>query len=147
MSETEYGLGSRLLHRIALGKTFVAEASYDLEQALGKYPWEPIEMKTGAIIDYTLRLYGIPVRWRTRIDLFEPEIRFIDTQVKGPYRYWRHLHEFDEIDAGTSIRDKVDYELPFGPLGTMARALFVRGSLESIFQYRRQAVADIFGSP
>ncbi len=105
----------------------------------------PIDMKAGAIIDYSLRLYGVSVKWRTRIEAFEPELRFVDTQLKGPYRYWHHLHEFEEVEQGTRMRDVVDYELPFGPLGTMARALFVRRSLESIFGYRRQALTEILG--
>jgi len=105
----------------------------------------PIEMKTGAIIDYSLRLYGVSLNWRTRIEAFEPESRFVDTQLKGPYRHWYHLHEFEEVEQGTRMRDVVDYELPFGPLGTVARALFVRRSLERIFGYRRRAVTEIFG--
>lgn len=106
----------------------------------------PLEMKAGAIIDYSLRLYGVSLKWKTRIEVFEPELRFVDTQLKGPYRYWHHLHEFEEVELGTRMRDVVDYELPFGPLGTVARALFVRRSLERIFGYRRQAVTEIFGA-
>ncbi|RME80825.1 MAG: CDP-paratose 2-epimerase [Caldilineae bacterium] len=105
----------------------------------------PIEMKAGASIDYSIRLYGVSLKWRTRIEAFEPESRFVDTQIKGPYRYWHHLHEFEEVERGTRMRDIVDYELPLGPLGTVARALFVRKSLERIFGYRRQAVIEIFG--
>jgi ligand-binding SRPBCC domain-containing protein len=106
----------------------------------------PIPMKKGTLIDYSLRLYWVPLRWKTSIELFEPESRFVDTQLKGPYRDWRHLHEFEEVEQGTRMRDVVDYELPYGPLGTVARALFVRGALERIFGYRRQAITDIFGS-
>jgi len=75
----------------------------------------PIEMKAGAIIDYSLRLYGVSLNWRTRIEAFEPESRFVDTQLKGLYRHWYHLHEFEEVEQGTRMRDVVDYELPFGP--------------------------------
>ena len=106
---------------------------------------EPIEMKAGVIIDYSLRLYGVSLKWKTRIETFEPEVRFVDTQLKGPYRYWQHLHEFEEVEEGTRMRDVVNYELPLGPLGTMARVLFVRRSLERIFGYRRRAVSEIFG--
>jgi ligand-binding SRPBCC domain-containing protein len=106
----------------------------------------PIEMREGAIIDYSLRLHGLPVRWRTRIDCFEPEERFVDTQIKGPYRYWRHLHEFEEVPEGTLLRDRVDYELPLGPLGAVARQLFVRRSLERIFSYRREVIGELMGS-
>jgi len=104
----------------------------------------PIEMCEGALIDYQLKLYGLPVRWRTRIESYEPEERFIDTQLKGPYRYWHHLHEFKEHQGGTEMRDLVNYELPFGPLGSIARALFVKRSLADIFKHRRQVIHSLF---
>lgn len=106
----------------------------------------PIEMGQGALIDYRLKLYGIPMSWKTRIELWEPDDRFVDMQLKGPYRYWHHLHEFEDVDLGTRMRDVVHYELPFGPFGSIARSLFVRRSLERIFGHRRQAIAEIFGS-
>jgi len=105
-----------------------------------------IEMKPGTIIDYKLRLYGFSVKWKTRIEVFEPESHFVDTQLKGPYRYWHHLHEFEEVTEGTRMRDLVHYELPLGPLGAIAHSLFVTNSLQRIFGYRRRAIAEIFGS-
>lgn len=104
----------------------------------------PIPMKTGTLIDYALRLYGWPVRWKTRIEQFEPVSRFIDLQLAGPYRYWHHLHEFEEVEEGTRMVDVVDYELPYGFLGNLVRNLFVRRVLERIFDYRRQAIANFF---
>jgi ligand-binding SRPBCC domain-containing protein len=106
----------------------------------------PIEMKAGALIDYRLSLYGLPVYWRTRIETFQPEVCFSDIQLKGPYRRWHHVHEFLERDGGTEMHDRVSYELPLGPLGALARALFVRRSLEQIFAHRRAVVSEIFGS-
>ena len=106
----------------------------------------PIPMQTGTLIDYSLRLYGWPIRWKTRIELFVTEDRFVDTQLKGPYRHWRHLHEFEEVDGGTRMRDTVDYALPYGPLGSLVRTLFVRRALERIFDYRRKAITEIFGA-
>ena len=106
---------------------------------------EPVEMKAGAIIEYSLRLYGVPLHWTTRIDTFEPETRFVDIQLQGPYKFWRHLHEFEDVEEGTRIRDAVDYEVPLGVLGTAAHVLFVRASLERIFCYRRKAVTEVFG--
>ena len=104
----------------------------------------PIEMKTGARIEYRLRLFGIPIRWRTRIDIYEPDIRFVDLQVRGPYRFWRHLHTFEETPEGTLMRDVVDYEIPLGPLGELAGRLFVRRTLSRIFDYRSRRIAEIF---
>ena len=88
----------------------------------------PIEMKAGTLIDYRIRLFGVPVKWRTRIDVFEPNVRFVDRQLSGPYRTWIHTHEFSDVDGGkaTKMIDRVEYEVPFGPLGGVVRALFVR---------------------
>jgi ligand-binding SRPBCC domain-containing protein len=103
----------------------------------------PIEMSPGTLIDYRLRLHGIPVRWRTRIEAWEPPARFVDAQVSGPYALWEHTHTFEpDGDHAVVIRDRVRYALPFGPLGRLAHALFVRRDLERIFDYRRRAVAD-----
>lgn len=104
----------------------------------------PLEVRAGTRIDYRLRLFGIPFRWRTRIETFEPPDRFSDLQERGPYRKWHHLHEFEAKDDGTLMRDTVDYELPFGPLGAIAHRLFVRRSIERIFDYRRDVMAREF---
>jgi ligand-binding SRPBCC domain-containing protein len=104
----------------------------------------PIEMKPGTVIDYRLRLHGVPLRWRTRIETFEPERSFTDVQLAGPYRRWRHRHEFVEVAGGTEVRDVVDYEMPLGPIGWWARRVFVARSLDRIFDFRRRAVAEIF---
>jgi hypothetical protein len=107
---------------------------------------QPIAMCPGALIDYQLRLHGIPLRWRTRIEAFEPDSFFIDTQLSGPYRRWVHRHDFTEVPGGTEMRDHVDYQLPFGPIGDVVRALFVRRSVERIFDYRNQTILKTFSS-
>lgn len=106
---------------------------------------KPIAMRTGALIDYRILLFGVPVRWRTRIEEFEPGRRFVDLQLSGPYRFWRHTHEFFDHPGGTRMTDRVEYEVPLGPLGVLAREVFVGRTLERIFDYRRDTVADIFG--
>ena len=104
----------------------------------------PIEMKAGTLIDYRIRLFGVPVKWRTRIDVFEPNVRFVDRQLSGPYRTWIHTHEFSDVDGGkaTKMIDRVEYEVPFGPLGGVARALFVRRTLDRIFDHRAAVIAS-----
>ncbi len=106
---------------------------------------EPISMAPGTMIEYRLRLRGVPLRWLTRIDEWERDRRFVDRQVRGPYRLWRHQHEFESVRGGTRVRDRVDYELPLGPLGEAARIAFVDGDLRRIFDYRVQAVAQLLG--
>ena len=94
------------------------------------------EMRVGALIEYRLRLHGIPIRWLTRIEEWEPGVRFVDAQLRGPYALWHHTHEFEAHDGHTLMRDTVRYALPFGPLGTVAHRLFVRRDVERIFDYR-----------
>lgn len=106
----------------------------------------PIEMRTGALIEYRLRLHGIPIRWRTRIATWEPVVRFEDVQLRGPYRVWHHTHTFEPDGDGTLMRDVVRYALPLGPLGELAHALLVRRDLERIFDYRRDTVATMIDS-
>ena len=106
----------------------------------------PISMGEGTLIDYRIRLFGLPLRWRTRIDVYEPPARFVDVELEGPYRVWRHTHLFEEHPDGTLITDHVEYEIGFGPFGSLARSLFVARTLESIFDYRQRAVAAHFSS-
>ncbi|HSS42325.1 MAG TPA: SRPBCC family protein [Solirubrobacterales bacterium] len=103
---------------------------------------EPIEMGVGTLIEYRLRLHRVPVRWRTRIEAWEPPRRFVDVQIKGPYSLWEHTHTFEEDGPGaTIIEDQVRYSIPFGPLGELANRVLVRRDLRQIFDYRRDAVA------
>lgn len=103
---------------------------------------EPIEMRAGTVIDYRLRLHGLPMQWQSRIEVWEPGVAFVDRQVRGPYRLWHHRHEFDPVGGATVVRDIVDYALPFGPLGEAAHP-FVHRDLRRIFQYRRARVAQL----
>jgi len=103
----------------------------------------PIEMGAGTLLDYRLRLHGVPIRWRTRIETWEPPHRFVDTQLRGPYKLWEHTHTFEpEGDGSTLIRDRVRYAIPYGPFGAIAHTVFVRRDLARIFEYRQQAVAE-----
>jgi ligand-binding SRPBCC domain-containing protein len=102
----------------------------------------PIEMGVGALIEYRLKLHGISVQWKTRIEEWAPPHRFVDAQLSGPYVLWHHTHTFRADGPGATILgDRVRYALPFGPFGEAARALFVGRDLERIFDYRRDAVA------
>ena len=106
----------------------------------------PIEMQAGTLIDYEIALWSVGFHWQTRIELFEPTFRFVDVQLQGPYRSWRHTHEFADTVGGTIVRDRVEYELPLGPLGEIARILFVDRQLRSIFGFRREVIGEIFGA-
>jgi ligand-binding SRPBCC domain-containing protein len=105
---------------------------------------QPIAMRADATIDYQLSLFGLKFQWRTLIESFDPESGFVDVQMKGPYRSWRHSHTFSDAPGGTLVRDRVEYELPFGPLGELARRLFVARQLRRIFDFRRAAIETAF---
>ncbi|MDX2088884.1 MAG: SRPBCC family protein [Kofleriaceae bacterium] len=105
----------------------------------------PIEMREGARIDYRIKLNGIPMRWTTLIAAYEPGVRFIDVQERGPYKLWHHTHTFRDVYGGTEIGDLVLYEIGRGALGTLAHAMFVRRQLAHIFDYRSKVMKELFG--
>ena len=101
----------------------------------------PIEMKVGTLIDYRVRLRGIPMRWQSEITEWEPPHRFVDEQRRGPYRLWIHEHTFTSQDGGTMAKDTVQYAV-LG--GAIVQRLFVASELKRIFQYRNAALKDHF---
>ena len=103
----------------------------------------PVQMRVGTLIDYRMRIRGVPVSWRTRITVWEPPYRFADEQVHGPYHFWRHQHEFESRDGGTLVRDRVRYSMPFD---WIAHPLFVGRDLEKIFAYRQEKMRALFPS-
>ena len=103
----------------------------------------PIAMRAGALIDYTIKLYGIPMKWRTLITAWDPPRSFEDTQISGPYAKWVHTHRFIEYSGGTIIQDRVAYVLPFGFLGRIVQPLIAR-QLKRIFDYRESAMKKLF---
>lgn len=107
---------------------------------------EPIHMRAGALIDYRLRVRGVPIRWRTEITLWDPPRRFADHQLKGPYKIWRHTHSFDPTpEGGTLCTDRVEYRPPGGPLAPIINALFVERDVVRIFRFRTVEIARRFG--
>ena len=103
----------------------------------------PINIKKGALIDYELSLYGLPIKWRTEITHWDPPFEFIDTQLSGPYKQWIHSHRFTEPEPGkTLMEDEVRYRLPLEPLGDIAQ-FFVERQLKYIFGYRQKVIAEL----
>jgi ligand-binding SRPBCC domain-containing protein len=107
----------------------------------------PIIMAAGTLLEYRLSLFGVGFRWKTLIESWSPEETFVDLQLSGPYSFWRHTHVFEEAGPNrTLMRDRVEYRIPAGPLGGLARRLFVARALDKIFDYRRAAIARLLGS-
>lgn len=102
----------------------------------------PVEIGEGTILDYRLRVHGVPVRWRTLIRSWEPPHRFVDEQIRGPYRRWIHEHRFEEVAGGTRMIDEIDYAAPGGRL---VERLFVDRDVERIFSYRARFLGQRFG--
>ena len=101
----------------------------------------PIEMQVGTLIDYRVRLRGIPMRWQSEITAWEPPYRFADEQRRGPYRQWIHEHTFTPQGGGTIARDIVQYAV-LG--GAVIQRLFVASELRRIFDYRNAALENNF---
>jgi ligand-binding SRPBCC domain-containing protein len=107
----------------------------------------PIDMREGALIDYRMRVRGVPVKWRTAIREWDPPHRFVDEQLQGPYALWHHTHTFEPVgDGETLMRDVVRYAIGFGPLGGLAQRLLVRRDLDAIFDYRAARVPELLGA-
>ncbi len=109
----------------------------------------PVAMDRGRIIDYTIKLLGVEVRWRSMITTFEPPLRFVDEQIMGPYSFWHHTHTFETRGADTLVCDEVRYALPLPMPGIprdLLQRMYVRPNLEYIFDYRRDVIAKMFGS-
>lgn len=106
---------------------------------------DPPPLRAGFKIEYSIRWLGLPQRWQTVISEYEPGRRFVDVQTKGPYRFWRHEHIFESLGEQTLMRDRVEYELPFGLLGRIAHRLVVARQLRQIFDHRAAKVSTLFG--
>lgn len=102
-------------------------------------------MAAGAVLDSRIRWLGVPLRWRAFIREWDPPVRFVDVQVRGPYARWEHRHLFLTEGDGTWIEDRVTYRLPFGPLGRIAHALLVRAQLDAIWRYRERRIEAVVG--
>ena len=103
----------------------------------------PVEMRAGLEIAYRISLYGLPIPWQSRIDVWEPGVCFVDRQIVGPYRWWRHEHRFEAVGGGTRVIDRVDYA---PRVGWFSGAL-VRRDLRRIFAYRHEVLRRLFQAP
>jgi ligand-binding SRPBCC domain-containing protein len=106
---------------------------------------KPQPVQRGTLINYSLRVHGIPLRWTSEIVEWEPQHRFVDLQLRGPYKLWRHEHRFEERDGGTLISDTINLALPLGLLGQLAYKIKVKSDIEEIFTFRKEKIRALFG--
>ncbi len=105
-----------------------------------------LPLRAGSQIEYRIKWLGIGSGWRTLIEEFERPHRFVDRQIGGPYRRWRHEHRFEASGGETVMRDRVEYELPYGVVGRIVHRLVVRRQLQQIFDYRAERIREMFGA-
>lgn len=147
-----YELSCEMLTRLSLRETF---ATFERPENLARITpaWlnfqittpAPVTMREGAEIAYRIRWMGLPMRWKTLITHYDPPYCFVDEQMEGPYTLWRHLHTFLETEQGVQVGDRVEYILPFGPLGRVAQHFMVNRQLTGIFRFRQRALDRLFG--
>jgi ligand-binding SRPBCC domain-containing protein len=106
----------------------------------------PARLDAGSQIQYKLRVHGLPMRWLTTIERWDPPSLFVDVQTRGPYKLWQHTHRFKSENGGTSIEDHLRYSLPLGILCRIAHRITVRRDVETIFNYREQRIRELFPS-
>jgi len=104
----------------------------------------PLALRRGTLIDYRIRLHGVPLSWRSLISAWDPPRGFIDEQVRGPYSLWIHHHAFEPAPGGTRVTDRVRYAVRGGAL---VRRLLVAPDLERIFDHRAGRAAELLGPP
>lgn len=106
---------------------------------------KPQPVQQGTLINYSLRVHGIPLRWTSEIVEWEPPHRFVDLQLRGPYKVWRHEHRFEADDGGTLIADTINLALPLGVLGQIAYKIKVKSDVQEVFAFRENKIRNLFG--
>jgi uncharacterized protein (TIGR01777 family) len=102
------------------------------------------KIMAGTLIDYKLKIHGVPTKWRTLIEIWDPPHRFVDTQTSGPYSRWHHTHLFEPLAGGVLMTDRVHYRLPMGPLGRTFGLWLVKKDMAEIFRYRQKIIKELF---
>ena len=104
-----------------------------------------VAIDAGSVLDFRTSWLAIPARWRTIIREFDPPHRFVDALVRGPLPRWEHRHMFVDDDGATRIEDRVTYQLPWGPLGDLVRAVYARRKLHAVWEYRNRRLGELLG--
>ncbi|MFL6310949.1 MAG: SRPBCC family protein [Terriglobales bacterium] len=106
---------------------------------------KPLLVQQGTLIDYSLSVRGIPLRWTSEIVEWDPPHGFVDLQLRGPYKLWRHEHRFEARDGGTLISDTINFALPLGFVGRLAYKIKVQSDVQEIFAFCKKQIHALFG--
>ena len=148
-----YVLECELVSRASIDETFAVFADpYNLakitpESLAFRILTPNLKMRRGVEIDYLFRWLGLPMKWKTEITEYDPPAMFVDEARRSPYSFWRHKHTFRPTAEGTVVADRVEYDLPFGPLGRLVHGFTVAPQLRRIFEHRQRAIAELLGAP
>jgi len=102
------------------------------------------EIEKDTIINYKLKIHGIPASWQTQITEWVPLKMFVDNQNKGPYTLWNHTHMFTPLENGTLIEDRIKYKVPGHLIGLLALGSFIRKDVSQIFRHRVETIKNKF---
>ncbi len=146
-----YTLKCELIAPVSMKEAFALfENPYNLAKITP--PWlgfkilsPEVEMRKDLEIDYLFHWLGIPLRWKTRITTYEPPFDFVDEALRSPYLFWRNHHCFRPMEEGTVVSDRVDYAMPYGPVGALAHQWIVARQLREIFDFRQKAIMRLLG--
>jgi ligand-binding SRPBCC domain-containing protein len=106
----------------------------------------PAPRQAGAVQDYSLRCFGIPLTMRGFVRECDPPFRFLEVQVRGPFARWEHRHRFLTVDATTTLmEDRLVYRLPLGLIGRALHVLVARRLMAAAWTYRRRRIAELLG--
>ncbi|MEZ2391863.1 SRPBCC family protein [bacterium RCC_150] len=100
------------------------------------------EMSEGDEVTWQAWHFALPLRMTSGITQFQFPDSFTDEQVRGPFRFFRHLHEFRPDDGGTLMIDRVEFAAPFGALGRLAEKMVLRRYLHRLIEQRNQYLKD-----
>ena len=101
--------------------------------------------RAGAVLDYRVVCFGVPVSWRAFVREFDPPYRFLEVQLRGPFARWEHRHRFLATGGTTLMEDRLVYRLPFGLLGRAVHPILVGRVVGAAWAYRTRRIGELVG--
>ena len=98
----------------------------------------------GQLIHFDLNYGLFRVRWCSKITEFRPYEFMEDTQQQGPFKHWIHKMHFEGAGTQTLIRDEIEYDVGYGPLGSIMETLVIKYQIENFLRVRNQRTTEKF---